>query len=246
MNSGDTTLGGAEKAFPETTLGFAGGLRNPATADYGRSLETLCARYWKPVYCYLRIAWAKSNEDAKDLTQAFFAWLLEEDALRRYDPSKGGFRPYLKVLLRRFAGHEERDLQRLKRGGGARVFSLDGAAPDLPELRGDPGAADPEKVFERVWLEELVQLSIGRARERFAAAGREDRFRVYEAFALGSGPEPPSYAELAARHGMTVGEVEKALHLVREEIRRELREALARSAGTDQELEDEWKRLLGE
>ena len=244
MNSGDTTLGGGDKAFPETTLGFAGGLRNPATADYTRSLETLCSRYWKPVYSYIRIAWAKSNEDAKDVTQAFFAWLLEEDALRKYDPSRGGFRAYLKVLLRRFVGHVERDLHRLKRGGGARVFSLDGEAPQLPELQS--GNVDPEKVFERVWLEEIVQQSIGRVRERFVASGKEMRFRAYESFALASDADRPSYADIAARHGMTVGEVEKALFLVREEIRQELRAALARSAGSDRELEDEWKRLLGE
>jgi RNA polymerase sigma-70 factor (ECF subfamily) len=247
MNSGgDTTLGGGEKAFPETTLGFAGGLRNPAAADYGRSLETLCARYWKPVYSYLRIAWAKSNEDAKDLTQAFFTWLLEEDALRRYEPEKGGFRPYLKVLLRRFVGHAERDLHRLKRGGGARVFSLDGDAPLLPELSGNAAGADPEKVFERVWLEGLVQQSIGRVRERFARSGKETRFRLYEAFALGSAPEPPSYAELASTFGVSLGDVEKSLYLVREEIRQELRAAIAQSAGSDQEVDDEWKRLLGQ
>ena len=244
MNSGDTTLGGGEKSFPETTLGFAGGLRNPETADYTRSLETLCSRYWKPVYSYIRIAWAKSNEDAKDVTQAFFAWLLEEDALRKYDPARGGFRAYLKVLLRRFVGHAERDLHRLKRGGGARVFSLDGDAPVLPEA--ERGDADPEKVFERVWLEDLVQQSIGRVRERFIRSGREERFRAYESFALGAEGARPSYAELAARHHLTVGEVEKALFLVREEIRQEMRAALARSAGSDRELEDEWKRLVGE
>jgi RNA polymerase sigma-70 factor (ECF subfamily) len=246
MNSGDTTLGGGEKAFPETTLGFAGGLRNPATADYARSLDTLCARYWKPVYSYIRIAWAKSNEDAKDLTQAFFAWLVEEDALRRYDAGRGGFRAYLKVLLRRFVGHAERDLQRLKRGGGARVFSLDGDAPNLPELQGDPAGVDPEKVFERVWLEDLVQQSIGRVRERCVRSGRDTKFRLYEAFALGTDEARPSYAELATRFAVAVAEVEKSLYLVREEIRQELRSALARSAGSDRELEDEWKRLLGE
>jgi RNA polymerase sigma-70 factor (ECF subfamily) len=245
MNSGgDTTLGGGDKVFPETTLGFAGGLRNPAAADYGRSMETLCARYWKPVYSYLRIAWAKSNEDAKDLTQAFFTWLLEEDALRRYEPERGGFRPYLKVLLRRFVGHAERDLHRLKRGGGARVFSLDGDAPVLPELAGD--GADPEKVFERVWLEGLVQQAIGRVRERCVRTGKETRFRLYEAFALGSGPQPPTYAELASTFGVTVGDVEKSLYLVREEIREELRAALAQGAGNTREVDDEWKRILGQ
>jgi RNA polymerase sigma factor (sigma-70 family) len=237
MNSGDTTLGGGEKAFPETTLGFAGGLRNPATA------ETLCVRYWKPVYSYIRIAWAKSNEDAKDMTQAFFAWLLEEQALQRYDRERGGFRPYLKVLLRRFVGHAERDLQRIKRGGGARVFSLDGDAPRLPELEGE--GADPEKVFERVWLEELVQQSLGRVRERCVRSGKETRFRLYEAYALAAGPTPPTYAELAARFGVTVGEVEKALYLVREELREEMRSAMAQGAGSDRDVDDDWKRILG-
>jgi hypothetical protein len=150
------------------------------------------------------------------------------------------------VLLRRFVGHAERDLHRLKRGGGARVFSLDGDAPLLPELSGNAADADPEKVFERVWLEGLVQQAIGRVRERCARTGKEARFRIYEAYALGSGPQPPSYAELASTFGVTVGEVEKALYLVREDIREELRAAIAQGAGNDREVDDEWKRLLGE
>ncbi len=245
MRAGDTSLGGGERAFPETTLGFAGGLRNPAGADYARSLDTLCHRYWKAVYSYVRIAWAKSNEDAKDITQAFFAWLLEDGVLKSYQPDRGGFRAYLKVLLRRFVGHGDRDLGRLKRGGGTRIFSLQGDAPDLPELRSDPTSADPEKVFERVWLEELVQQAIGRVRERFQKSGKENRFRAYEAFALAGDVDRPSYADLAARLAMTVGEVEKALYLVREEIREELRAALAQGARDDRDLEDEWQRLLG-
>jgi RNA polymerase sigma factor (sigma-70 family) len=245
MNTGDTTLGGGERAFPETTLGFAGGLRNPAPADYARSLEILCTRYWKPVYSYVRIAWAKSNEDAKDMTQGFFAWLLEEEVLRTYDAGRGGFRTYLRVLLRRFVGHWERDVRRLKRGGGSRIFSLQGDAPLLPELRSDPSSVDPEKVFERVWLEELVHEAIGRVRGRYVGSRKASRFQMYEAFTLGTDREQPSYAALAERFGASVGEVEKALYLVREEIRQELRSALAESAGSDQELEDEWQRLLG-
>lgn len=241
MNSRDTTLGGSGKSFPETTLGFSGGLRS----DDPRSLETLCARYWKPVYSYIRIAWAKSNEDAKDITQEFFAWLLEEQALRGYQPERGGFRAYLKVLLRRFVGHVERDRQRLKRGGGTRLVSMDGEEPVLPELTSGTREADPEKVFERVWLDELVQQSIGRVRQRCVRDGHEIRYRLYEAFALGNGPEPPTYAALAARFGVAIGDVEKSLYRVREEIREELRAALAQSAGSDRELEDEWKRLLG-
>ena len=98
MKSGDTTLGGGAKAFPETSLGFAGALKKPDEL----SLETLSRRYWKPVYSFIRVGWAKSNEDAKDLAQEFFLWLLEGEALKRYDVARGGFRSFLKALLRRF------------------------------------------------------------------------------------------------------------------------------------------------
>jgi RNA polymerase sigma-70 factor (ECF subfamily) len=228
MASGDTTLGGGDRSFPETTMGFAAGLR----AGDVRALEVLARRYWKPVYSYVRIAWSKSNEDAKDAAQAFFAWLLEEEALRAYDPARGGFRAYLKVLLRRFVGHAERDASRLKRGGAAAFVPL---AEGVPELRSDE---DPEKAFERVWFEELVAAAVARVR-----AARPDRFRVYESHALAG--EPPSYADVAARLGIGVGEVEKSLHLVREEIRREIRAALAEESGGGGEVEDDWKRLLG-
>ncbi len=228
----DTTLGGGDRSFPETTIGFAGGLGDPDGPGYLRALETLCARYWKPVYSFLRISWAKSNEDAKDLTQSFFADLLEDPALRRFDPARGGFRAYLKTLLRRFASREERDRLRLKRGGGAKILPLAG---DIPEVS-DP-TADPEQVFERVWLEDLVRQAV----EAVRATSPPARFRVYEAY---TAAEPPGYAELAARLGIGVGEVEKSLHLVREAIRREVRARVLESAGPG--AEDEWRRILGE
>jgi len=114
--SRDTSLGGDGDRFPET----GGDIRSLLGQDPSR-LELLCRRYWKPVYAYVRIAWSKGNEDAKDLTQAFFLWLMEGETLARYDAEKGGFRAYLKTLLKRFVGHEERALQRLKRGGDARI-----------------------------------------------------------------------------------------------------------------------------
>lgn len=228
----DTSLGGDDRRFPETTLGFAGGLQDPDGPGWARALETLCTRYWKPVYSWFRLAWAKSNDDAKDLTQAFFTELLEDPALRRFDPAKGGFRAYLKTLLRRFASHAERDRLRLKRGGG-KVVPLAGDVPELPAA-----GADPEQVFERVWLEEVVRQAVERVRTSCPPA----RFRIYEAY---TGPaEPPSYAGLAAQLGVSTGEVEKALHLVREAIRRELRAGVVESAGEGAEAE--WRRILGE
>jgi RNA polymerase sigma factor (sigma-70 family) len=229
----DTTLGGGDRAFPETTIGFAGGLGDPDGPGYLRALETLCARYWKPVYSFLRISWAKSNDDAKDLTQAFFLALLEDPALRRFDPARGGFRAYLKTLLRRFASREDRDRLRLKRGGAVKILPFAGEAPEVA----DP-TADPEQVFERVWLEDLVRQAVDAVR----ATSPPARFRVYEAFTAAD--PAPSYAELAARLEIGVGEVEKSLHLTREAIRREVRARVVESAGPG--AEEEWRRILGE
>jgi RNA polymerase sigma factor (sigma-70 family) len=217
-------------AFPETTMGFAGDLADPDGPGWPRAMEILCARYWKAVYSWFRLAWAKTEADAKDLTQAFFLELLEAPALRRFDPRRGGFRPYLKTLLRRFASKEERDRLRLKRGGGVRHVPLEGDVPALAD-------ADPEQAFERVWLEALVAGAV----ESVRASCPPARFRIYEAYTAAAAP--PSYAELAASLGVGVGDVEKGLHLVREEIRRELRARLRESAGEDAEAE--WRRVLG-
>jgi len=228
----DTSIGGEAAAFPETA-GDILSVLNPS------DLGELCRRYWKPVYAYVRIAWAKSNEDAKDLTQAFFLWLLEGETLQRYDPARGGFRAWLKTLLKRFVGHEERALGRLKRGGDRRFVPLDG---DLPAHR---PSVDPEEAFEKAWFDELVLGAVDRVRVRLVADGKEIRFRIYQEFTQPPKAERPSYKGLAARHGLKESDIENWMFAVREEIRAELRTGLARMTSSAQELEDEWKRLFG-
>ena len=231
--SQDTSLGGDGDRFPET----GGDLRALLKAEPSQ-MEVLCRRYWKPVYAYVRIAWSKGNEDAKDLTQAFFLWLMEGETLARYDAEKGGFRAYLKTLLKRFVGHEERALQRLKRGGDARIVSLDGDVPR--EI-----AADPDAAFEKAWLDELLSGAIERVRARAAAEGKEIRFQVYLARTTPPKAERPSYKELAARFGLKDTDIENYLFAVREAIREETRAALLQATSGPREFEDEWKRLFG-
>lgn len=237
--SQDTSLGGEADRFPETG-GDVRSLLGEGRAAGPAQLELLCRRYWKPVYAYVRIAWSKGNEDAKDLTQAFFLWLMEGETLRRYEPGRGGFRAYLKVLLKRFVGHEERALKRLKRGGEAHIVSLDGEAPALREA-----AVDPDAAFEKAWLDDLLRDAIERVRARAAAEGKEIRFQVYLARTSPPAAERPSYKELAARFGLKDSDVENYLFAVREAIREEARAALLQATSDPQEFEDEWKRLFG-
>src|SRR5436853_7711854 len=118
MRGRDTTLGGAGTRLPETVLDLVSRAADQSPQTRRQALEELCARYWKPVYYFIRTRWAKSNEDAKDLTQAFFLFLLEGNALREYAPARASFRTFLKLLLKRFLQDEEKASQRKKRGGG--------------------------------------------------------------------------------------------------------------------------------
>jgi RNA polymerase sigma-70 factor (ECF subfamily) len=245
MRGADTNLGGVNRGFPETTAGITLHLCDPGSPGYRTSLTTLCQRYWKPVYGYIRAAWAKSNEDAKDLTQAFFLWLVEEEVLERFDPARGSFRGYLKVLLRRFVGHEEAALHRLKRGGGVRILPLDEAAGSLDSGLADPASGDPEKIFEKAWVAEILNAALGRVRERSEAGPQKVRFQVYEAYDLASPSERPTYRELANRMGLREQEVKDHLFAVREEVRQEVLAELSRGTGNDRQLKEDWDALFG-
>src|SRR5579864_5678270 len=124
-------MGGPERAFLETATDMVAGLQSPDPLRYTSAFDVFCKNYWKPAYVYIRAAWAKGNEDAKDLTQAFFLWLSENDALKKFDPDRGSLRRYLRVLLRSFVGHREDALGRLKRGGDSTLLSLDAGPAEL-------------------------------------------------------------------------------------------------------------------
>ncbi|MHC4607998.1 MAG: RNA polymerase sigma factor [Planctomycetota bacterium] len=245
MRPGDTTLGGRGHAFPRTTWGLVAYLQDAATEHQRAGLETLCRTYWKPVYRYIRIAWAKGNEDAKDLTQAFLLWLLEGEALQRFRPEYGAFRSYLKVLLRRFVGHQETALKALKRGGGVKKIPIEGD-PDFPESApADPRAEDPEEAFERSWRIELVNRVLDRLGKRFASREKQGVFEMFKEHDLVPEKERPSYQALSEKHGLSMREVERHLYTVRKEFRSAVRAEVAETVSDPQALEEEWNALFG-
>jgi RNA polymerase sigma-70 factor (ECF subfamily) len=245
MTDRDTNLGGPPRAFPKTTLGLTEALRQPSRPEHQAGLATLCERYWKPVYGYVRIAWRKSNEDAKDLTQAFFAWLLESGVLERFDPALGSFRGYLKVLLRRFVGHEEAALGALKRGGGIKVVPLEGTESIFESALAAGGGEDPEKMFERVWLIDRLIAALARVRARCEGGPRGVAFRVYEGYDLVSPSERPTYKALAESLGLEERDIKNHLLLIREEVRREVLADLDLGAGGETRLHEDWNAVFG-
>lgn len=237
MNAGDTSLGGWGRAFPATTQGLLSRLgRDPRAA-----LEEVCRRYWKPVYAYLRIARARSNEDAKDLTQAFVLWLLEGDALSSYAAERGSLRGFLKVLLSRFVEHEDRARQALKRGGGRKLLRLDDEESPLRDVLADGQARDPGEVFDRAWRDELAKVVVERVRRRLESEGRGAQFRIYEAYHLGNS----SYDDLAKSLGISESEVRHGLSAAREAVRQELRVELSKYTLGPGDLQEEMHVLFG-
>jgi len=244
MRPGDTSLGGEHRKFPDTTLGLISRIRKIEPGEQEEAWDELCRRYWKPVYSYVRIAWAKSNEDAKDLTQAFFLWLLEGEALQRYLPDRGAFHRYLKTVLRRFVGGEQKALKRLKRGGGVKVLRLEDDSEPLEEILPDPKATDPEQAFDRAWALSVVQRAIQSIRDEFRQTGREKYFRVYEEYELAPKDDRPTYAGIAARIEIKETDVANYLYATREAVRQQIRSELSLSISDPRELEDEWNALL--
>lgn len=242
---GDTTLGDGSKDFPRTTEGFLEHLLHPGGGGDRRGLEELCRRYWKPVYFFIRVAWAKSNEDAKDLTQAFFAWLLEAEVLGRYEPGRAPFRAFLKAVLRRFVADQHKAAGRLKRGGGAGFVRLDDGELSLEDLVADAQAPDPEKVFDQAWLVAVMKNAVEAVRAKYAAEGRAAQFRVFEESDLVRDRPPPPYAELADRLKLTEGQVRNTLAAVRRAVREAVAVEIARQTGSREQFEEEWRAFLG-
>lgn len=237
----DTSLGGSREGFPDTSWGVISRLGHSHTEERDRAFETLCRKYWKPVYRYVRIAWAKSNEESKDLTQAFFLWVLETDPLSDCEPGVGSFRRFLKVVLRRFVGHQEVALHRLKRGGGVRLLPLEDAGLDETV----PSPAEAERELDRTWMAQLVREAVDGVRERLVTRGKQVLFQVYEEYDLKAGAPKPTYDEVASRLGLKAGDVRNHLFAVRGAVRKEIRTLLAQTTTDAKSFEEEWNELFG-
>ncbi len=235
----DTSMGGEGEAFPKTTFHLVQGLHGEDLEDRRGALELLCKRYWKPVYAFVRRAWAKSNEDAKDLAQAFFLWALEADRLARFDPARGTFRGFLKLLLKGFLADREDAMRALKRGGGVKILSI----PDTAGF--EPADRDPHEAFDRHWKLEVVKRALQRVQKWYSANNREIQYKAFREYAEAEKEGKPTYAEVARRLGLSESDVRNHLHAVRRRLREEIRAELADTVSGPGELEGEWKALFG-
>jgi len=246
MGELETTLGGSNEAFPETVWSSLLEKAGPPTPEKGAAMNRLAEIYWRPVYKFIRTEGRSTIEDAKDLTQEFFGYLLDGDVLTKYDRSKGRFRSFLKGVLRNFLSVERRDASRLKRGGGQRIVSLDVAGLETPEFLAERSRSTPEQMFDRQWASEILAESLAELRRRLAEEGRTTYVRVYEAY-MGITPlgtAEPTYAELGRHFALSEQQVKDHLSYARGRLERIVRDRLAPRVASARELSDEINDLL--
>jgi len=222
----DTSIGGPHNRFPSTQLSLLEAAAAGLTAE---ALDRVIALYWKPVYRYIRLKFHKDNEDAKDLTQGFFAAALERDFFSRFDPVRASFRTYLRMAVERFAANQHAAAGRQKRGGEIEF-----------EPVGEQAVAteSPEQAFEREWQRQLFSLAIDDLRAHCEECGKQAQFRVFQAYDLADA-ERPSYAELAARHAIPETSVTNYLAWARRMLREFISERLRGTTSGPQELRQE-------
>ncbi|MBI2925522.1 MAG: sigma-70 family RNA polymerase sigma factor [Verrucomicrobia bacterium] len=236
------------RALPETPIFAttrwtvvvnAGDSRSPEQSD---ALAQLCSAYWYPVYAYIRRHGA-SVEDAKDLTQEFFARLLAQNFLDRADREKGKFRWFLLGAVRHFLSAERRREAAAKRGGGQSHVPLDELLAEKKYRLEPATTVTPEKLFERSWAMTLLQRVREQLREHYAQAGKLERFTKLETFIPGSG-ERRSYAEVGAELGLSEGALRVELTRLKQTYRKLLRTEIAHTVSTPAEIDEELRHLI--
>lgn len=242
----DTEIGRGPGRFPSTRRSAVLAIRGDDAEERTRAFEVLVGIYWRPAYKHLRLHWSRSNEDAKDLTQGFFASALERGTFASYEPERGTFRTYLRTCLDRYVSNEAKAASRLKRGGGSTSISLDfDAAEAETSLRSDD-ASSPEERFYREWARSVFSIAVEQLEWECRAEGRELRFRIFELTDVDPPPGgKPSYAEIGEQFGIPVTSVTNQLFAARKRFRAIVVEVLRSATASDAEFRDEARRLLG-
>jgi RNA polymerase sigma factor (sigma-70 family) len=217
----------------------AGRAASPSAAA---ALEQLCRTYWYPLYAFVRRQ-GHSPHDAQDLTQAFFARLLQKNYVAQADRERGRFRTFLLAALSHFLADEWDKARRLKRGGDREIISFDAASAEERYQLEPIDKLDAAKLYERRWVTTLFEKVLVRLEQDFRDAGKGGLFDELKNSLLAEEPGL-SYAQLGARLGLTEDAVKQAMHRMRRRYRELFREEIAQTVASPEEVEDELKHLF--
>jgi RNA polymerase sigma factor (sigma-70 family) len=206
------------------------------------ALADLCQAYWYPVYAFLRRR-GHSVEDARDLTQGFFATLLEKGYLADADPERGRFRSFLLTAVSRSASKQHDRARAQKRGGGRPILSIDFDDGEVRYLREPVDNWTPERIFERRWALTLLDRTLARLRQDHEASGKCTQFDALKVYLTGEAGAP-AFRQVADQLGMTEGAAKVAVHRLRQKYRELLRAEIAQTVAANDDVDDELSLLL--
>lgn len=198
------------------------------------ALSSLCEQYWEPVLAFVRRQ-GYSHDDAQDLTQGFFARVIEKGYVGNADPHRGRFRAFILTSCRHYLLNEIDRARAQKRGGDRQHLPMGGIDPIDDET--------PERLFERQWCRTLLASALDDVRSRYAAEDNGVLFERLVLFLMSDG-DAGTHAAAASDLGMTAGAVKVAVHRLRRRYREALWRRVAETVGSADEVEDELRVLL--
>jgi DNA-directed RNA polymerase specialized sigma24 family protein len=216
--------------------------REPDSPHSAAALETLCRSYWYPLYAWLRRQ-GRPPHDAQDLTQGFFARLLQKDYLQAVAREKGRFRTFLLVAFKRFLANEWDREHAQKRGGFAPVVPIDQEFAESRFAAEPSHNVPPDVLFDRHWARTLLERAMTQLQEEYVASGRAKLFEYLQS-CLAREESALPYAAIAARLNLTEPAVKMAVHRLRARYRDILRAEIAHTVSSPEEIEEEIRHLF--
>jgi len=214
----------------------------PNSEGSAAALEQLCRLYWYPLYSFARRSGVPVH-DAEDLTQAFFAFLLEKYTIARASRERGRFRNFLLIAFKNFHANERAYQAAAKRGGGKTVVSLDEMQPEI-RYRNEPvNEISPEKLYDQKWAASLLDQVMQTLRLEYVALGKGSLFDVLRSV-IWDGRQEAGYETLGRQTGLSEGAFKVAVHRLRSRYRECLRNEVAQTVATPAEIDDELRHLL--
>ena len=221
--------------FPDTQWTLVLEAASTQSADGLSALDQLCRRYWEPLNAYARMR-GYNPDDAADITQSFFARLLENKTHARAERERGRFRTFLLNAMQNFIANHHRDTTRLKRGGGVAHESVEDHIDSLSS------GHTPETIFEQKWAQAVIAAAVSELEAEHRAKGRADRFEVMRPLlSVRHDGETNIFAE---QLGVTPGNFRKLLHGFRQRFGELVREEVRRLVSDPSEVDDELAHLM--
>jgi RNA polymerase sigma-70 factor (ECF subfamily) len=236
-----SSASGGDHQFAATRWSVVLAAGHRSSPDSQQALESLCRTYWFPLYVYVRRR-VPNVYEAQDLTQEFFATLLEKNALEAADRERGRFRWFLLTAFKHFLADEWDKAKAQKRGGGCRTIPLNLESGECRYALEPVDDLSPERLYEKQWALTFLEHVLNRLRDEFVANGKEQQFQTLKPF-LGGNHEPGSYENAARALGLSEAAAKVAAHRMRRRYREVLRAEIAETVAEPGEVDDEIRNL---